>query len=407
MIEVQDLTKYYGDLKALDSVSFQVEQGEIVGFLGPNGAGKTTLMKILTCYMSATSGQASVAGFDVYKNSLDVRRRVGYLPERVPLYQNMIVYDYLNHIGEMRGLNRKARQGAIDELVDTCGLRPVIHRVIDELSKGFRQRVGLAQAIIHKPEVLILDEPTAGLDPRQIIEIRDLIRTIGQEKTVIFSTHILQEIPATCNRILILHEGRIVGDGSLEELADAIDESEGYHIQIETSERDNAVVRTIAGLRYVRDVRHLGSSAGVHRLLVESDGSAAFRVSLFDLIYENNWQLASFAKTETSLEEIFLTMTGPRAEELRRITLSRKKRRGKRVNPRTNGPSVIDVLDVHDHTQPKTESDAEVDERAAERADEAEVRGAEERVDEASGKTTTSGSNISPNGEADRDKSDS
>jgi ABC-2 type transport system ATP-binding protein len=221
-IVVDGLTKTYGDFKALDRVSFEVQPGEIVGFLGPNGAGKSTTMKILTCFMAATEGTAKVAGYDVHAESAEVRKRVGYLPENVPLYDEMLVWDYLKFIAEVRGVAKPAREERIEEVIERTGLHNVVHKEISELSKGYRQRVGLAQAIIHKPEVLILDEPTTGLDPNQIIEIRDVISEIGEEKTVIFSTHILQEIAAVCDRIVIINRGRLVADGTLDALQDAV-----------------------------------------------------------------------------------------------------------------------------------------------------------------------------------------
>ncbi len=224
-IIVDGLTKTYGSFKALDRISFKVEPGEIVGFLGPNGAGKTTTMKVLTCFMAATEGTAEVAGFDVREHSQEVRRRVGYLPENVPLYDEMIVHDYLRFVAEVRGVAKEERGRRIDEVVERTSLEDVVHREVRELSKGYRQRVGLAQAIIHRPEVLILDEPTTGLDPNQIVDIRDVITEIGAEKTVIFSTHILQEITAVCDRIIIINRGELVADGTLDELEEAAGES--------------------------------------------------------------------------------------------------------------------------------------------------------------------------------------
>ncbi|AWV91480.1 ABC transporter ATP-binding protein [Bradymonas sediminis] len=217
-IVVDGISKTYGDFSALNQISFKVRPGEIVGFLGPNGAGKSTTMKILTCFMDATAGRASVAGFDVGTQSKQVRSRVGYLPENVPLYDDMIVYDYLNFIAEMREIPRSERRRSLDEAVERTGLKSVIHREIRELSKGYRQRVGLAQAIIHRPKVLILDEPTTGLDPNQLIEIRDVIKDLGRENTIILSTHILQEVSAVCDRIIIINRGELVADDTLDGL---------------------------------------------------------------------------------------------------------------------------------------------------------------------------------------------
>ena len=217
-IEVRDLTKFYGDFQALRGISFDVHRGEIVGFLGPNGAGKSTTMKILTCYMAATTGSAKVMNIDVAADSIGVRARIGYLPESVPLYDQMVVFDYLTHLAELRGVESGKRDAAVAHAVEVCGLAPVVAKKIDELSKGYRQRVGLAQALVHSPDVLILDEPTSGLDPNQIVEIRELIRSIGREKTVLLSTHILQEIEALCDRVILINGGTVVADGTFDAL---------------------------------------------------------------------------------------------------------------------------------------------------------------------------------------------
>lgn len=217
-IEVRDLTKFYGDFQALRGISFEVHRGEIVGFLGPNGAGKSTTMKILTCYMAATTGSAKVMNIDVTEDSIGVRARIGYLPESVPLYDQMVVFDYLSHLAELRGVESAKREAAVTHAIEVCGLAPVVAKKIDELSKGYRQRVGLAQALVHSPDVLILDEPTSGLDPNQIVEIRELIRSIGREKTVLLSTHILQEIEALCDRVILINGGAVVADGTFDAL---------------------------------------------------------------------------------------------------------------------------------------------------------------------------------------------
>jgi len=218
MIEVEHLTKYYGDVRGIDDISFKIGKGEIVGFLGPNGSGKTTTMRILTCYMPATSGKARVEGFDVEEQSMAARRKIGYLPEHPPLYNEMTVRCYLGFCGRLRGLPKKQIAARIDEVVKTCALEEVIDRIIGQLSKGFRQRVGLAQALIHKPEVLILDEPTIGLDPKQNADIRALIKSLAGSQTIILSTHILPEVTLTCQRVIIIHQGKIVADSRLEEL---------------------------------------------------------------------------------------------------------------------------------------------------------------------------------------------
>lgn len=220
MIKVDHLSKDYGAARpAVDDISFHVRRGEVLGFLGPNGAGKTTTMKMLTSYLAPSSGKAEVAGHDVYADSLEVRRRIGYLPEDTPLYKEMSVLEYLEFICDVRGVSKESRPGRLRKVADQCGIGDRLGSLIGELSKGFRQRVGLAQAIVHEPEVLILDEPTSGLDPNQIAEIRGVIKQIGQEKTVIFSTHILGEVQATCSRVIIISDGKIVADGTPDELS--------------------------------------------------------------------------------------------------------------------------------------------------------------------------------------------
>ncbi len=220
MIHVDQLTKDYGTGRAaVDSISFDVRQGEVLGFLGPNGAGKTTTMKILTSFLAPTAGRAEVAGFDVYEQSVEVRQRIGYLPEDTPLYRDMTVLEYLHFIADVRGIALEGRNARLKRVVEQCGIEDKLGSLIGELSKGYRQRVGLSQAIVHEPEVLILDEPTSGLDPNQIAEIRQVIKQIGREKTVIFSTHILGEVQATCSRVIIISDGKLVADGTPDELA--------------------------------------------------------------------------------------------------------------------------------------------------------------------------------------------
>jgi len=218
MIEVRGLTKRFGATVALDDVTFDVSAGEVLGFLGPNGAGKTTAMRIITCYISQDAGTVRVGDLDTRTASVEVRRRLGYLPESAPLYQDMGVIEYLDFVGRIRGLDEPQRRARVDEMVTTCGLTRMAHRTIGTLSKGFRQRVGLAQTLIHDPEVLILDEPTTGLDPNQIVEIRDLIKQIGKTKTIVLSTHILPEVEAICRRVILMNAGRKVVDSPLAEL---------------------------------------------------------------------------------------------------------------------------------------------------------------------------------------------
>jgi ABC-2 type transport system ATP-binding protein len=218
MIKVEGLTKRYGDVTAIEDLSFQVEKGEIVGFLGPNGAGKTTTMRIITGFLPSTDGTVTVSGNDIFTKPMEVKKKIGYLPEHPPVYADMTVAGYLKFVSKIKGIPRSGRADAIDRMVERCGLKEVRKKIIGKLSKGYRQRVGLAQAMIHEPEVLILDEPTIGLDPKQIIEIRELVRSLAGDQTIILSTHILPEVTMICQRCLIIDQGRIVADDSLEAL---------------------------------------------------------------------------------------------------------------------------------------------------------------------------------------------
>jgi len=218
MIEVEGLVKRYGDFTAIEDISFRVEKGEIVAFLGPNGAGKTTTMRVLTGFLPATEGTVKVCGFDVFDKPLEVKKRIGYLPEHPPVYHDMTVLEYLRFVAKIKGVPRAGRAAALERVLQRCGLRDVTHTLIGKLSKGYKQRVGLAQAMVHDPQVLILDEPTIGLDPKQIIEIRELVRSLAGEHTIILSTHILQEVTMICQRVLIIHQGRIVADDTIENL---------------------------------------------------------------------------------------------------------------------------------------------------------------------------------------------
>lgn len=218
MIKIENLTKYYGELKAVDSVNFEIQKGEILGLLGPNGAGKTTIYRILTGYLSPTSGSIKVKDFNINDNLFEIKKLIGYLPEAAPIYQDMLVFDYLNFIADIRGVDKEKKMAHLRDLADVCSLNEVMHFSINELSKGYRQRVGIAHALMGDPEILVLDEPTAGLDPNQIVETRDIIRRIGKEKTIVFSTHILSEAEATCDRVVIINRGKIVANDTVEGL---------------------------------------------------------------------------------------------------------------------------------------------------------------------------------------------
>jgi len=220
MIKFENLTRYYGDVCAVDHVSFEVKKGEILGFLGPNGAGKTTTYRILTGYLQATSGTIKVKDYDIHEDQLEIKKLIGYLPESAPIYHDMLVYDYLNYIADIRGVAEAGKLPHIKKLADLCSLNEVMHKTVSQLSKGYRQRVGIAHALMGNPEILVLDEPTVGLDPNQIVDTREIIKRIGKEKTIIFSTHILSEAKATCDRFVIINKGKLAADLTIDQLKD-------------------------------------------------------------------------------------------------------------------------------------------------------------------------------------------
>lgn len=305
MIETKDLRKSYGRDAAVDGVTFSIRRGEIVGFLGPNGAGKTTTMRMLTGYLPPTSGTAEVAGHDVVTNSLEVRRRVGYLPETTPLYPDISVLEYLQFIGALRGLAGAALSSGIGRAVESCGLRKVLGKDIGELSKGFRQRVGIAQAILHDPDLLILDEPTSGLDPSQVVEVRELVSNLGKEKTVILSTHILSEVQAVSSRVIIISGGRIVADGNLADLQRLHPGTGGLLLQVKASEE--AVQKKISGLPGVDSVKTRIQNGEV---TAEVSSARDLRETIFRLAVSEGWTLLELTQRRSSLEEIFLELTG-------------------------------------------------------------------------------------------------
>jgi ABC-2 type transport system ATP-binding protein len=315
-IVVDDVVKTYGDFRALDHVNFTVEPGEIVGFLGPNGAGKTTTMKILTSFMSATEGTAQVAGHDVHESPEAVRHETGYLPENVPLYEDMLTYDYLDFVASVRGVSAGARDDRIERVVELTGLEDVIHREIFELSKGYRQRVGLAQAIIHEPDVIILDEPTTGLDPNQIVEIRDVITGIGRDRTIILSTHILQEVSAVCDRVVIINEGEIVADDRLEALEDAVAASEpGLRVTFAPEASSDELRSLLEGLEAVANVVEEAGRRGDHVFRVDTNDEEAVRTALFREEAEHDHGLKGLSRAEPSLEDVFRVYTEGATEE--------------------------------------------------------------------------------------------
>lgn len=314
MIQVQKLTKSYGPTRALDQVDFSIQRGEVVGFLGPNGAGKTTTMKILTGYLLPDSGKAQLADFDVVEHPLEIKRRIGYLPESTPLYTEMWVDDYLQFIAEVREIPKEKRAAAIDRVEGMCSLGNVRRKAIAELSKGYRQRVGLAQAMIHDPEILILDEPTVGLDPNQIAEIRDLIRALGREKTVILSTHILSEVQATCSRALIISRGKIVADGSVQQLMGS-GAGETIHLVWKAPiEQAEAALKSLAVITGIRDQRTQNGRSEFVLEAKASDGKSGEDIceEIFALASSKGWKISELRRESATLEDVFrkLTMAG-------------------------------------------------------------------------------------------------
>lgn len=305
MIHVEGLTKRYGQSKAIDNISFHINKGEVVGLLGPNGAGKTTTMKILTCFISATAGRASIDGFDTFDEPLKVRQQIGYLPESCPLYHDMDVRGYLDFAAEVRGVAAGNRKAAVDRVISDCDLSKVTHKAIGHLSKGYRQRVGLAQALIHDPKVLILDEPTSGLDPNQIRDILKLISELGQEKTVIHSTHILSEVEATSDRVLIINNGHIVAQGTPKEL---MARSSGTTVFVTVKGPDAQSSLTQAG--FARKVEKIGEGAeGFVRLALQGQDHRDVSVDVFKLAAEKGWLLSELRAETASLEDVFAKLT--------------------------------------------------------------------------------------------------
>jgi len=308
MIEVKDLVKKFGKTKVLDHLTFSVKTGEILGFLGPNGAGKSTTMKIITSFWPATAGSVVIDGLDVSKDSIKTRAKIGYLPETVPLYDDMLVFEYLKFAAEVRGLEKDEVKKRIKEVIETCGLAKVVRKPIEELSKGYRQRLGLAQAIIHQPDILILDEPTTGLDPNQIIEIRDLIKKLGQEKTVIFSSHILSEVSATCDRVIIINNGKIVGEGSPSELMSKAGSRDLIYVKIK-GPKERVKEKLSALPNVVKVDQKDQESDEITGFEIEPAAGVDLREALSKAMMEENWSILEFSKKSISLEDVFRELT--------------------------------------------------------------------------------------------------
>ena len=307
MIRVENLVKNFGAVEAVRGIDFTVQDGEILGFLGPNGAGKSTTLRILTTYLSPTAGSVSIDDYDITRHPTEVRRLIGYLPEQNPLYGDMLVYDQLSFVAAVRGIRGKAFRIALGRVMDVCGIREVIHRKLDELSKGYRQRVGLAQAIIHDPKILILDEPSSGLDPNQIVEIRELIKRLGKEKTVIMSSHILQEVQAVADRIVILNEGVVVADGTNAELMAGF---EGRaQLTLELKNADQAAIEALPDRFPEMEIQKVEATSAGYRVRLSYPTGKDLREQLFLHAVESGWVVLEMSRQEAKLEDVFRQLT--------------------------------------------------------------------------------------------------
>jgi ABC-2 type transport system ATP-binding protein len=309
MIDVRQVTRYFGRVKAVDQVTFQVEKGEILGFLGPNAAGKTTTMRILTTFLPATKGTATVAGFDVHTQSMEVRKRIGYMPENPPLYHEMRVRDYIDFVAAIKGVDPRDRKRAVAETMDKTGIAHVSDRVIKTLSKGYKQRVGIAQALVHNPDVLILDEPTVGLDPKQIIEVRELIKNLAGNHTIILSTHILPEVSMTCQRVMIIDHGRIVAEDRPENLTRGLTGSHRIGVVVKGPKKE--IQSKLSALKSVSQVitSETEKDSDTHHFLLESVADEEIRPQVAKSVIENGWELYEIKPEDLSLEDVFLHLT--------------------------------------------------------------------------------------------------
>lgn len=316
MIEVENLTKTYGLSKAIENVSFKVEKGTILGFLGPNGAGKTTTMRILTGYIPATQGTAKVAGYDTYTQTMEVKKRIGYLPETPPLYLDMTVKDFLGFVAKIKGVSSGDRQKNIEKALSSCQIMDKAEVIIRKLSKGYRQRVGIAQAIVHEPPVIILDEPTVGLDPRQIIEVRNLIKSLAGERTIILSTHILPEVSMTCDQVIIINKGKVVATNTPENLQKELTSNKAYHIEVE-GDTDNlkAKLEEIHGVETVK-IEEIPNNPQRFSIMITFESNYDIGRDIASMIIYHGLGLYEMKRTSPSLEDIFLELTTTEAKEI-------------------------------------------------------------------------------------------
>ena len=308
MIHVENLTKNYGDIAAVDQINFEIQKGEILGLLGPNGAGKTTTLRMLTGFLQPSAGTIRIKELDIDRHPIEIKKIMGYLPESAPLYHEMLVFDYLNYVADIREIPSDRKLARIRELGDLCGLNRVMHMPIAELSKGFKQRVGLAHAMMSDPEILILDEPTSGLDPNQIVEIRDIIKRIGKQKTVVLSTHILSEAEATCNRVVIISRGKIVADGDIDKLKQSAGDTSLIHLTLQRADSE-AVRQKLSATAGVQRVVSLDAVNGQLRITLSVPSTKDLRGEIYRTVKQTDWELLEFYQESRTLETVFRKLT--------------------------------------------------------------------------------------------------
>ncbi|MGD2009478.1 MAG: ATP-binding cassette domain-containing protein [Desulfobacterales bacterium] len=308
MIHVENLTKNYGDIAAVDQINFEIQTGEILGLLGPNGAGKTTTLRMLTGFLRPSTGTIRVKELDIDRHPIEIKKNMGYLPESAPLYHDMLVFDYLNYVADIREIPSDRKFARIRELGDLCGLNPVMHKPIAELSKGFKQRVGLAHAMMSDPEILILDEPTSGLDPNQIVEIRDIIKRIGKQKTVVLSTHILSEAEATCDRVVIINRGKIVADGGIDKLKQSAGDTSLIHLTLQRADSDT-VRQKLSATAGVQGVLRLDAVNSQLKVTLSVPSIRDLRSEIYRTVKQTDWELLEFYQESRTLETVFRELT--------------------------------------------------------------------------------------------------
>ena len=308
MIQVENLTKYYSDLCAVNQINLDIQKGEILGLLGPNGAGKTTTLRMLTGFLRPSSGSVNILNYKIEEHPLEIKKLLGYLPESAPLYHDMLVYDYLSYVADIRGIEKGRKLDRIRQLADLCGINEVMHKPVNELSKGYKQRVGLAHAMINDPEILILDEPTSGLDPNQIVEIRQIIKQIGKEKTIILSTHILSEAEATCDRVVIINRGKIVADGSTESLKESLGDKKHIHLTLQNADF-KSVDKTLSNLKEISGITRIAESDSQLEVRLDCRAARDQRAVIYQQIKQTDWIVLDFHQETQTLETIFRELT--------------------------------------------------------------------------------------------------